>query len=367
MRGLYIHVPFCVSKCHYCDFYSLPNQLECLDSYIRAVEQEAQSYAGLSFQTLYLGGGTPSLLGSNNLKNLISSLRKPLDISPLIEATIEVNPESAKPELLEIARELGINRVSIGVQSLNDDELRSVGRIHNSLQAIKAIKLTRELGFKSVSADLIIGLPGQTWVSLHHSLKILVELGVPHLSTYCLSLEESTPLSENPPDNLPSDDMQAELFEQASHFLGERGFLHYEISNFALAGHECQHNLNYWRGGEYLGLGPAAASHVNGRRFKNRADLPAYLENPTGQMEDVEELNPEDKAAEEAMLRLRLLIEGIEVNELTVRYGHNNIASLLDRLNEMVARDELIFDGRRYRLAPSRILTSNPVFARVLD
>ena len=227
----------------------------------------------------------------------------------LVESTLGVNPESATSEFLRTAKNLGFNRLSFGIQSLPDAELQSVGRIHTAAQAINAIKLAQQTGFQNISADLIIGLPGQNWNSLHSSLEALTGLGFPHLSIYCLSLETGTPLALDPPTDLPSDDVQAELFAQARAFLLDKGLIHYEISNFACPGFECLHNLNYWRGGEYLGLGPAAASHINNPRFKNKNDLDAYLQNPTGQIEYVEELSPKDKAAEEAMLRLRLLEE----------------------------------------------------------
>ncbi|MCX6003980.1 MAG: radical SAM family heme chaperone HemW [Chloroflexi bacterium] len=365
-RGLYVHIPFCVEKCSYCDFYSLPARLGALESYVRAVVQESQSYIGLSFQTLYLGGGTPSLLGTKNLKDLIGGIRKSLDLSGLVEATIEVNPESATREFLETVKDAGVNRVSFGVQSLSDDELKSVGRIHTATQAISAIKLAKRLGFKAISADLIIGLPGQTWATLRESLETLVGLGIGHLSVYCLSLEEGTPLAENPPDDLISDDIQAEFFEKTRAFLDTCGFVHYEISNFAIEGYECLHNLNYWRGGEYLGLGPSAASHLHGKRFRNRADLDAYLENPTGQTEYIEELEAQDKAAEEAMLRLRLLTEGIDSSELTTRFGHEHIEAIISRLDGMVGEGLLTYENSRYRLVPSRIITSNQIFARIL-
>ncbi|MFH1382120.1 MAG: radical SAM family heme chaperone HemW [Chloroflexota bacterium] len=366
MRGLYIHVPFCVRKCRYCDFYSLPGQLDTVAPYVDAVLRESLTYKGLSSQTMYLGGGTPSLLGAKHLKKLIDGLRESLDLSDVTEATIEVNPDSTTRELLETAKDAGINRVSIGVQSLDDSELQSVGRVHTATQAMDAIKLTKRLGFNAVSADLIVGLPGQTWLTLHNSLERLVDVGIEHLSLYCLSLEEGTPLAESPPDNLPSDDTQAELFEQASRFLDGNRFIHYEISNFALQGFECQHNLIYWHGDEYLGLGPAAASHLDGKRFRNRADLDAYISHPTGQMEDVEELFGEEKAAEEAMLRLRLLEEGIKIDELTAKFGQDNVTSLIARLDGMVRDGRLTYDGSTYRLAPARILTSNPIFADVL-
>lgn len=366
MRGLYVHIPFCVRKCAYCDFYSLPDQDHLVDAYIDALLLEAEAHSGLAFRTVYLGGGTPSLLGVEGLRRVVSGLRRAVDLSDVVEATIEVNPESAAPELLQAAVDIGINRVSVGVQSLSDGELNRVGRIHTASQAVEAVGIARRIGFGSVSSDVMVGLPGQEWGTLRPTLETLMELGVDHISLYCLSLEDGTPLAANPPDDLPSDDTQAELFEQASALLGDWGFCHYEISNFALPGHECRHNLNYWRGGEYLGLGAVASSHLKGRRFRNSADLEAYIQDPTGLVEEVEELNGRDKAAEEAMLRLRLLLEGLPVDELARRFGRANVEDLVCRLDVMVAEGLLTFDGSAYRLASSRVLTSNPIFAGVL-
>ena len=366
MRGLYIHIPFCVKKCSYCDFYSLPGRLEAIENYVSAILAEARSYTGLSFHTLYLGGGTPSLLGAEHLRNLIGGLRESLDLGGLVEATVEVNPESATLEFLRATIDTGINRVSFGVQSLNDRELESVGRLHTAARAIDAVTFARNLGFTSISADLIIGLPGQTWSTLGTALETLVRLGVNHLSVYCLALAEGTLLAQRPPGNLPSDDMQVELFELARAFLMGQGFIHYEISNFALKGHECLHNLNYWRGGEYLGLGPAAASHLQGRRSMNRHALDSYLENPIGQTEYVETLDGKEKAAEEAMLRLRLLVEGINPGVLSGRFSPATIEILVSRLDSLVMRGMLEYANSKYVLSTSRILTSNEIFQEVL-
>lgn len=367
MKGLYIHIPFCLKKCRYCDFYSLPARLDARGAYVDAVLDESAAYAGLSFQTMYLGGGTPSLLGDKLLGKLIRGLGKSLNLAGIIEATVEVNPESATKEFLEAAKNEGINRISIGVQSLADSELESVGRIHTAAQALETVKLAKQAGFKSISADLIVGLPGQTWLTLRQSLDTLVGSGIKHLSLYCLSLEEGTPLAANPPSDLPSDDIQADLFQQAGSFLEEQNYIHYEISNFTLKGYESRHNLNYWRGGEYLGLGPSAASHLEGRRFRNHPDLNHYLEKPTFQITDNEVLHPKDKAGEEAMLRLRLLTEGINVNELTARFGRDNIEALISRLDYMAGQGRLVADVSTYRLPPSMVLTSNQIFAEVLE
>jgi oxygen-independent coproporphyrinogen-3 oxidase len=363
---LYIHVPFCVRKCAYCDFYSLPGQAELIEQYVAAVLEEGRGYGGMSFNTLYLGGGTPSLLGADNLKKLLGGLKLLFDLSGLTEATIEVNPDSATPALLAAAVKSGINRVSVGVQSLADRELTGVGRVHDTAQALAALQRVTEAGFRAVSADLIIGLPGQSRETLHNSLETLAGQGIEHLSIYCLSLETGTPLAAQPPDDLPSDDAQADLYEAASIYLAERGFVHYEVSNFARPGRECRHNLNYWRGGEYLGLGPAAASHLAGRRWNNRADLHAYLAAPATLKENAEMLIPPEKAAEEAMLRLRLLAEGLDIDALAGRFGRDNVAGLAGRLDRLTAGGGLLRRDGIYRLAPSKVLTANSVFASVL-
>jgi oxygen-independent coproporphyrinogen-3 oxidase len=364
--GLYIHVPFCVSKCAYCDFYSVAGKLDLVPAYVDAVLAEAQARAGMAFDTLYLGGGTPSLLGAADLERLVHGLKHVFNLSRLAEATIEVNPESALEDLLRSALDLGLNRVSIGVQSLSDRELRSIGRVHSAAQAVEVVSSVVGMGCRDVSADVIVGLPGQTLDSLRRTLDELIDLGVNHLSVYCLSLERGTRLATNPPDDLPSDDLQADLFEGVRSVLEGWGFVHYEISNFCLPGRDCQHNLNYWRGGEYLGLGAAAASHLGGRRWKNRADLVAYLDDPSGVAGEIESLGPREKAAEEAMLRLRLLSEGLAAAEMLRRFGENGTQSLFSRLEGLAGEGLLTYDGSTYRLPRSRVLTSNPILARVL-
>jgi oxygen-independent coproporphyrinogen-3 oxidase len=365
-RGLYIHIPFCVKKCDYCDFYSLPGCSHLINSYIDSLFQEGLRNRGMQFSTLYIGGGTPSLLGVEGLKKLMNGLGDIFDLSQVVEATIEVNPDSATIEFLETAKARGLNRVSIGVQSLSNTELTAVGRIHNAAQAISAIENAKKAGFTEISADTIAGLPGQTWESLRATLEKLVSIGIDHLSLYCLSLEQGTPLAENPPENLPSEDEQADLFEKAATLLAEEGFGHYEISNFSRSGHESKHNLNYWRGGEYLGLGPSAASHLSGKRYKNTADLCAYMDNPGGRIEDEESLKAREKADEEAMLRLRLPDEGLDIMELGGKFGMINTKALAGRLKKLAAEGLLLNEGARYRLPPRYILTCNPILTRVL-
>jgi oxygen-independent coproporphyrinogen-3 oxidase len=366
MRGLYVHIPFCVHKCSYCDFYSLPDRLSSIDVYLEALLKEAAQYGKLNFETLFIGGGTPSLLGPLGLNNLMNGLSRQFRLGGLSESTIEANPESISPDFLRAAQACGINRISIGVQSLADCELQKVGRVHSAAQAIHALESILEFGFTNISADVILGLPGQDWQSLMTTLETLIGMNLPHISMYCLALEPHTPLAANPPTDLPSDDAQAELYAQAVRLLEQRGFGHYEISNFALPGYECRHNLNYWHGGEYVGLGPAAASHYKGGRYKNKADLDGYINDPGGQKDEVERLNKPEKAGEGAILRLRLLKEGLDLHQMIDQYGDQNVIALASHLNQLAKKGHLQREGSIYRLNPEMALVSNSILSELV-
>ncbi|MBN1690397.1 MAG: radical SAM family heme chaperone HemW [Dehalococcoidia bacterium] len=366
MQGLYVHIPFCVSKCFYCDFYSVSDKLELMDKYLGALLSEADNYRGMDFTTLYLGGGTPSILGAERLEKMIIGLRRRFGFNYLQEATIEVNPESAGVDLLATAFAMGIRRISIGAQSLNEAELKKSGRAHNRQQVMEAMDAALSSGFRNISADIIVGLPGQTVQSLGDTITILIAAGVNHISAYCLSVEDGTAFYRCPPPDLPDEDEQAGLFQCIAGVLRKHGFVHYEISNFARPGSECLHNLNYWRGGEYLGLGPAAASHINGKRFSNAASLDLYLADPSSAVEQEERLEGTRKAGEEAMLRLRLIQEGLDMEEMTGKYGLTAVGKLEARLHELVERRMLSRDGHIFHLRPECVLTSNSVFVDVI-
>jgi oxygen-independent coproporphyrinogen-3 oxidase len=251
------------------------------------------------------------------------------------------------------------------VQSLSDNELHQVGRIHTAAQAVLAIQLAQKEGFKNISADVILGLPGQNWQSLMTTLETLIGMNLPHISMYCLEVEPHTPLAANPPAGLASDDEQADLYAEAVDLLQRRGFSHYEISNFAWPGYTCQHNLNYWQAGEYIGLGPAAASYYRGVRYKNKADLDAYLTDPRGQKDELEKLSKPQKAGEEAILRLRLLQEGLDLNRLIQKYGDKSVVDLAAGLNRLNIQGHLQRDGCLYRLNPREALVSNSILSEL--
>ncbi|MDP7421813.1 MAG: radical SAM family heme chaperone HemW [bacterium] len=366
-RGIYVHIPFCRKKCGYCSFYSLPEREHLLSAFIEAILSEARSYSGLSFKTLYLGGGTPGLLGPGNLRILMDGLNTIFNLKNLAESTIELNPDSTTADFLRTAKESGFNRLSIGVQSLSDDELAASGRLHTADQALDTIARAGEIGFQNLSVDVMAGLPHQNNTSLAETIRRLLKMNIHHLSLYCLSLENNSTMAEHPSEYLPTDDDQADLFELAAGQLKESGFLHYEISNFSRPGHRCRHNLNYWRGGEYLGLGPAAASHLTGERWKNRDDLDLYLQLPLNQLEEREKLNPAAKAAEEAMLRLRLLNEGLDPRIFATRFGNETVMSLTKRLTRMTAAGDLVTERNTFRLSPAKILVSNPILAQIVE
>ena len=364
--GLYLHIPYCRRKCPYCSFYSLPVHRHVPQTYIKALLTEAEAYRGKAFQTLFIGGGTPSLLGRFYLKHLIDGLKSIFHLSGLQEATIEVNPESTTHTFLQAARDSGITRLSIGVQTLQSRELAAAGRQHTPKQALDLISRARETGFSSISADMIVGLPGQRKESLINGLEILIKSDIDHLSLYCLSLDPQSPMALSAPLDLPTDDDQAEWFEESVITLKKAGFDHYELSNFARPGHHCLHNVLCWRGESYLGIGAAAASHLEGVRSKNCSSVSDYLEAPGCGKEEVERLELPAKAAEETIIRLRLLMEGVNLDSLEQRFTPVNVERLKHRLKVLAHEGFLVQDRNVYRLHPAHVLTSNVIFRQLL-
>ena len=306
-RGLYIHIPFCESKCRYCDFYSFNTDDKTKGDYTTALIEELDKYKGYSISTLYLGGGTPSLLGVENLEKLLSAINE--KFKGIKEATLEANPADNLKEVFTIAKKGGINRISLGVQSANENELKILGRRHNNSQVIKAIEDARAVGINNISLDLMIGIPDQTQETLIKTLDFLTQLHPNHISGYMLSLEEGTPLFKNREKyNIPSPDFAAALWEKAVDYLEDKGYFQYEISNFSKKGYESKHNLKYWNGQEYIGLGAAAHGFLNGFRYSYENNAQKFIENPQPIIYD------EGGSAEEYfMLKLRLK-EGLDLS-----------------------------------------------------
>ncbi|MFP4587752.1 MAG: radical SAM family heme chaperone HemW [Desulfohalobiaceae bacterium] len=312
---LYIHFPFCRAKCAYCSFYSQPWQQGPAQEYLQLLLQEirlqGRQQPGLEIKTLYLGGGTPSLLKPQELESILNALHKEFTLAWDLEFSLEANPDSCQDlEKLKAWNTLGVNRLSLGIQSLDDDFLALLGRVHTRDQALRAAKLIRRAGFASLNLDLLWGLPEQSTSHWLSELRQALELAPQHMSCYCLSLEPGNTLQEKMNCQglqLPAEAEQEEMFLQGAEFLQEQGLQQYEISNFALPGWECRHNQGYWQGRDYLGLGPGAVSTLGFVRSKNPESLQGYAQilRQGSLQPEILHLSKMDKAQELLMLGLR--------------------------------------------------------------
>ena len=312
--GIYVHVPFCRSRCAYCDFCSQTDRSDKLiDGYLDAVCQHIKEAGSLApnykVDTIYFGGGTPSFLGADALATILMAIRRSFDVDNSAEITFEANPDSVSDQLLRRLKAEGFNRVSLGVQSDDDQMLEKLGRPHNYAQAVNAYQRIRKAGFKNVSVDLIYGLPGQNQRRWLETLEHVLEMMPEHISIYGLEIHDGTPMAEYRNSTLlPDDDQFADMYVAAVKFLENRGFRQYEISNFARKGLYSRHNMKYWTGGEYLAFGPSGASDFGGSRFKLVSDLRAYIQGIKvgGEvMEEMEEIPLRERASEYIMTRLR--------------------------------------------------------------
>lgn len=313
MSFLYIHIPFCLKKCNYCAFVSFCDDSQKIEKYFDALQKELKYKNVENLKTLYIGGGTPSCVPIEFYQKL------KFDFVPDYEFTFEVNPKTVDADYLQKLHSLGVNRLSIGIQSFDDDILAQIGRIHNSKAAKECIKMAQKAGFDNISIDLIYGLPNQTATAWQDTLKTALSLDVQHISTYGLKIEEGTPFGENPPENLPDEDLCADMYLECVKTLSEAGFEHYEISNFALRDFESKHNSNYWKNSSYVACGIAAHGYENGVRYENVTDFETYVENPLKPSKTMV-LTPEDILSEAVFLGFRLK-EGIDLEEFRVRYG----------------------------------------------
>ena len=321
--GRYIHVPFCRSKCQYCDFYSMATKEDKLiDGYLDAVcdhiKEAGELAPNYKVDTIYFGGGTPSFFGADGMAIILTTIRRNFDVDNNAEITFECNPDSVSDRLLHRLRAEGFNRVSLGIQSDDDEMLKKLGRPHTYAQAVTAYQRIRKAGFKNVSIDLMYGLPGQELTDWQETLDNVMRLLPEHVSCYALKIEEGTPFCEyREMLNLPDDDVQAEMYLTAVEALRSRGFRQYEISNFCRKGMVSKHNMKYWTGGEYLGFGPSASSDFAGKRFTLKRDLQAYItaiREGGDIMEDLQEIPVRERAGEYLMLRLRTS-QGIDAAE----------------------------------------------------
>ena len=326
--GIYIHVPFCRSKCQYCDFYSLTTKDDkLLDSYLDAMTRHIKEAGSLApnhkVDTVYFGGGTPSFFGADGMATILTAIRRYFDVAGDAEITFEANPDSVNDKLLRRLRAEGFNRVSLGIQCDDDAILQKIGRPHNYAQAVTAVERIRKAGYRNLSVDLMYGLPGQTLDGWEQTLRRVLSLNPEHISCYGLKVEERTPLYEYKDIcNLPDDDMQADMYLTAVEILRGKGYRQYEISNFAKKGLISQHNMKYWTGGEYLGFGPDASSDFAGKRYTMVRDLLGYIDgikNGGKVVSELHEIPPRERAGEFLMTRLRTT-DGVSPEEYERKY-----------------------------------------------
>jgi len=372
--GIYIHVPFCRSKCQYCDFYSVTTKEDkLLDIYQDAVCQHIREAGALApeyvVDTIYFGGGTPSFFGADGMAAILTAIRKSFKVSGTAEITFEANPDSVSDRLLRRLRSEGFNRVSLGVQCDDDEILKKIGRPHSYEQAVAAVKRIRKFGFKNLSLDLMYGLPGQTLPAWERTLTNVLKLQPEHISCYGLRVEEGTPLYDYQEFcNLADDDTQADMYLSAVEILRQHGYRQYEISNFCRKGNVSRHNLKYWNGDPYLGFGPNASSDFGGSRFTIIRDLQGYIDGirTGGQvLQEVQEIAPRERAGEYLMMRLRTAA-GIDPKVYEKQYLLP-FAPLEKHLLACKARGlaSKTFDGR-WHLTPEGFLISNTIISDLL-
>ena len=362
--GLYVHIPFCLKKCAYCDFCSFINaDFPQKAEYIDALCDEIDSYAGkgIVLDTVFFGGGTPSLLSGGEFQKIVSHIRSAFSLSDDTEFTIESNPKTINAENLGEYIKAGVNRISIGLQSVNENELSSLGRIHNYSEFLESYNLARKVGVKNINVDLMYGIPEQTKKSFFETLEKVVALSPEHISVYGLILEEGTPLYKNASSyRMPSEDEECDMYYLAADYLGKAGYSHYEISNYAKAGYECRHNLKYWHCDEYIGVGLSAYSYFEGKRYGNTTDRYAYLLADGGITIYEEPVTDEALAYEYVMLGLRLA-EGFSLNQYKERFKSDFLCGREEIIKRFVDAGYLLVDGDRMFLTEQGFYVSNSI------
>lgn len=361
VESAYIHIPFCRQKCRYCSFISFPT-LEYTDEYINALKKQILLlYKGDCLKTLYFGGGTPSLLPFEKIEEII----KLFNFEKNAEITLEINPETVNFDYLKNLKKSGINRLSIGVQSFDDNILSNIGRKHNADDVFTVIKNARLNGFDNISLDFIYGLPNQSSESFINDLKQAIELNVEHISLYGLKIEEGCYFAKFPPQNSADEDLQAEMYENAIEILTKYGFSHYEISNFAKEDKYSRHNVNYWECGEYYGFGLAAHGYENGIRYSNQISLKNFIKAPTEKSTE-NKLTKQEMLEEKIFLGLRLK-NGLNIANLNKMFNIDFEKKYKKILNKYIKSGHLSLKNGILQFNKSGILVSNYILADFLD
>ena len=360
--GLYLHIPFCKSKCPYCDFYSFSGKNTEKDEYTKSLKDRILRISNLQCKgdTLYIGGGTPSVLGAENLRILVDTCKKDF-LTDDAEITVECNPHGLNEDFFKTLYSCGVNRISMGLQSAVDNERRMLGRLSDRNQVENAVKMAQRVGFSNITLDVMLGIPNQTEKNLNETLDFCISLGVPHISAYMLKLEENTHFYKNQEKyNFPDDDLTADLYLQMCETLHSNGVMQYEISNFSKNGFESRHNLKYWHCEEYLGLGPSAHSFLNGKRFYFDRDFKAFM-NGNSPIDD----GVGGDFTEYAMLNLRL-VEGLNENKVFERFGHNIPKEIYEKSKIFIDNEYMLKNENGLALTRNGFLMSNSILAEIL-
>lgn len=370
MLELYIHIPFCIRKCNYCDFLSFPEQEEVIDRYCQSLMEEmkqtGERIRGARVRSIFIGGGTPSILEPEQITGVMRCIRKNFFIEKNAEITIESNPGTLDEEKLSCYCELGINRLSIGLQSADDDCLRRLGRIHTFREFEENYEQARTIGFGNINIDLMSGLPGQSMAQYEDTLNLVMALRPEHISSYSLIIEEGTPFYDSADilDQLPDEETERKMYERTRELLAQQGYERYEISNYAREGRECIHNLGYWEQVPYLGMGLGASSYYDGARFSNEKNLNRYLSHPFQlfeKREDYIKVSRREQMEDTMIFGLRK-IKGISLSEFERKFGctvREVYGAVIDRYSDMGL---LVAEGDRLRLTDAGIDVSNRIF-----
>lgn len=382
---LYIHIPFCVKKCDYCDFLSGPADMETKEKYVNALVNEIEASCIYSSDydkvtSVFVGGGTPSILESEQLKRIFKSVRKTFVIDDRAEITVEMNPGTVTKEKFAALKEAGVNRLSIGLQSANDNELKMLGRIHSYKEFTEAYDMAKEAGFENINVDLISAVPGQTVESWRDTLNKVAELKPQHISAYSLIIEEGTPFYDKYGQDscsgngdvvpaLPDEQSERIMYEDTEKILKEYGYHRYEISNYAMSGFECEHNKGYWKCVDYLGIGLGSSSLINGKRFHNTSDMKEYL-NYSSRLNEIRkdevELTLEEKIEEFMFLGLRMT-EGISVTEFEKRFSYKIEEVYKEELTRLKEEKLIEKNNNMIFLTKRGIDISNQVFVEFME
>ena len=367
--GIYIHIPFCIKKCEYCDFVSYCNKKEYVPQYINALKKEIKNNINKEYKitTIYIGGGTPSSIEENYIADIIETIKLNMNEENLkdfenIEVTIEVNPGTVNKEKLQVYKKIGINRLSIGLQETHNELLKSIGRIHTYEEFIKTYNLARKIGFNNINVDLMIALPNQTIQDIKENLEKITKLNPEHISVYSLILEEGTPFYNKYNENkikLPDEELERNMYWYVKNTLENNGYMHYEISNFSKKGFESKHNMNCWNQEEYLGFGVAAHSYNNKIRYSNTNSIEEYIKGSNKIIHEEQTL--EDMQKEYMLLGLRK-IEGINIQKFKNKFAQNPIFIFKEQLNKLVDEELIIVDGNEIKLTNKGLDLANIVW-----